>query len=110
MAIYFTQYLRPHGTPKPVAIDGIAERIEGLAAQIRAAGYHFDAEVLTTGHVSFTVEKDHPKTDEDDQPIAVEICDNGPAVLPAITRLMQSAAERLRIEWPSSDSTANTSS
>jgi len=96
MAIPFTQYLMPNGRAVGVAVDR-PPAIEALAQNVLTAGYHFDAEFLSTGQVSFTCEKNDPATDDEDLPIAHEICTNGPAVLDAIDRLVCNAAERLRL-------------
>jgi hypothetical protein len=51
--IPFTQYLRPNGEKRDVAIDRPAD-IEKLAEEFIARGGYFEAEVLRSGHVSLT--------------------------------------------------------
>jgi hypothetical protein len=89
MTIPFTQYLRPDGRQRPVWIERPAE-IVALADQLRQAGYHFDIEELTTGAISMTVE-----TTGDDEPLAHELCPNGPAVPDAVDRLIRTAVAAL---------------
>ncbi len=67
--IEVTQYLRPHGRREQVSTPDRAPEIEAKAKLIRAAGFQFEAEVLTTGHISLTItseEADH----------AMTLCDN----------------------------------
>lgn len=90
MPIPFTQYLRPNGQPVPMAIDRAPE-IEALAERVRQQGGFFAIEVLTTGHVSMTVETH----DEEGETIAIEVVENGPGVCEAVDRLVQTAAARL---------------
>lgn len=78
--VYFIQYLRPSGTPTPVAIEMPAPVVT-KADFIRSHGFRFEAEVLTTGQVSFTV------SDEDGD-YAFEICDNRPGVKAAVEYLI----------------------
>jgi hypothetical protein len=80
MAITFTQYLRPNGRRADVSITRSPE-VEAKAQAIIAAGYWFECEELTTGHVSFTV------TDRTGD-VMHEIVMNGPAVPEAVDRLV----------------------
>lgn len=85
MNIPFTQFLRPHGERTPVTIDR-PDSTAKQAADLIARGYEFHIEELTTGEVSMTCF--WPQDEED---IAIEVCDNGPPVPPAIDRLVASA-------------------
>lgn len=89
----FTQYLRPDGRRQQVCIARPPE-IAALAKRVLEAGYHFDIEELRDGTVSMTVESNIPNDDEQ-APIAIELCPNGPAVPPTVDRLIQTAAERV---------------
>lgn len=55
MAIEFTQYILPYGRKETVKTIR-PEPIEAMARDIIAAGYKFEAEILTTGQVSVTIE------------------------------------------------------
>jgi hypothetical protein len=91
MAIPFTQYLLPNGRRERVTIDRPPE-IEALAQKALDAGVRFEAEILTTGQVSF--EALLPEGGEDGEPLtlAMEIVANGPAVPRAIDDLVTQAA------------------
>lgn len=91
--VLFTQYLRPHGRPVATWIERPPD-VAATAQRVREAGYHFDIEELRDGTVSMTVEAD--RSGDDDQPIAIELVPNGPAVVPAVDRLIAAAAERIQ--------------
>jgi threonine dehydrogenase-like Zn-dependent dehydrogenase len=80
--IPFTQYLRPDGDQRVTGIER-PPAIEAKAQQIIAAGYVFEAEVLHDGSVSLTI------TDPDKGDLAIEVCPNGPAIPPAVDRLIE---------------------
>lgn len=88
--IPFTQYLRPNGRPQPgfFSVDGDTY---ALARKIIEAGYVFEAEVLTTGEVSFTVS-------DGEEDYAIQVCPNGPETAQAIVTLTKEAAELLKIQ------------
>jgi len=89
--IPFTQYLRPDGRFTAVHIDR-PQDIEAKAAEVVAAGGRFEAEVLNTGVVSFEV----VAGDSDDPfSVAIELCENGPAVLDAVDQLVRDAYSRI---------------
>ena len=77
-SIPFTQYLRPYGHKRAVKIDR-PENVVLKAAEIAAAGYQFEIEELSTGHVSMTITGWNPETDEEGD-VAQRICPNGPKV------------------------------
>jgi len=95
MSIPFTQYLRPNGRTRPVEFD-TDPTIEAMAMDLIAHGAHFDAEVLTTGHVSLTCERD----DEEGETgvLASELIDNGPGMKEAVDRLVTQAHTKLSEE------------
>ena len=78
--IHFTQFMRPDGRRVETGIDRPQE-IATRAQKIIAAGYRFEAEVLTTGEVSLTI-----TNDEEDH--AFEVIPNGEAVPDAVDRLI----------------------
>ncbi len=92
MSIPFTQFLRPNGERRAVEIDRPPE-IEDAARALVAAGCRFDIEELTTLQISMTCE--HHALAEDEQVLAHEVCRNGPPVLAAVDRLVQTATARL---------------
>lgn len=88
--IHFTQFLLPDGRRNPIEIWRPAS-IADKADAIRDAGFRFECEVLSTGHVSLTIT-------DDEMDRAIEIVANGPGVLAAVDRLIEgfnpAAAER----------------
>lgn len=93
MAIKFTQYLRPNGTPVAVEVSR-QDAVEDMARQLAMAGVRFESEVLSTGEVSLTAEDD---TVDESGPLAHEISPNGPAVLLAVDRLVLAAFSEIRV-------------
>lgn len=101
MEIPFTQYLLPDGRTKKVLTDCP----EGKEAKVQALldnGAYFEAEILTTGEVSFTCEVDVPGTNET-LVLAHEMCPNGPEVLEAIPRLIDTAYGKYEVSSPERD-------
>lgn len=94
--IPFTQYLRPHGQQRAAWIARPPD-IVAMAARLIEAGFRFDIEELMDGTVSMTVEPNAPDADGEDQPIAIELCPNGPDVPAAVDRLITAAAERVPV-------------
>jgi len=86
VSIPFTQYLLPNGRRASIEIDMDSET-EQKAQALIAQGCHFDAEILRTGIVSFTCEKD----DLDDPCLAIELSPNGPEVVVAVKKLVDDA-------------------
>lgn len=91
--VVFTQYLRPHGQQRQVWIT-MSPDIKALANILTSHGYVFEIEELTNGMVSMTVE--HPK-EQEDGPLAHELCQNGPTVPLAVAKLIRNGHERLII-------------
>jgi len=89
--IPFTQYVLPNGRKVEGGFDRSAE-VEQLAVELNAAGYRFEAEVLSTGVVS--LDCSGPKLDdpEEDYQIAIELSPNNEAVvLDTVDRLVKRA-------------------
>jgi hypothetical protein len=82
MEIPFTQFLRPHGRPIEVRIDR-PDEVAIAAEEIRAAGFAFECEELSTGEVSLTIRDLKDGGDAD-----IEVCANGPDVPAAVDRLI----------------------
>ena len=83
--IDFTQYLMPHGRAKPVSVDR-PDDVYQKARELIRAGYHFEIEMLSTGDVHMDCSRDGS-----DEPLANELCANGPDVPPAVDRLVDTA-------------------
>lgn len=89
--VAFMQYKRPDGRAVQVAIARPPEQVrQGL--NLWHAGCELAAEVLTTGEVSFTVERDD---DGETQTLAHEVVENGPEVPAAVDRLLATATKAL---------------
>ena len=84
MLIPFTQYHLPDGRPDRVEFECDDVDVYNRAKKLLASGYTFDAEVLSTGLVSFTCEK------EDDL-AAIELSKNGPEVVEKVAALINIA-------------------
>jgi len=85
--IKFTQYLRPNGIKQAVEIKR-PKAVEEMADKIIEAGGEFEVEVLSTGTISLEVVREK---DGDMETLSAEICDNGPAVLIAVDKLVKAA-------------------
>lgn len=92
MSIPFTQYLLPHGVPRPNSIDMPAE-VEALAHRFIEAGGWYECELLRDhATVSLTACWDREDGDND---IAIEIAPNGPGVAEAVERLVRKSVAYL---------------
>lgn len=83
--IPFTQFLFPDGVKTLV----FAPTPEGAGDKVRAilaAGLVFECEMLATGIISLTVGDKRQELD-----VAIELTPNGPEVLAALARLVESA-------------------
>ncbi len=89
--VTFTQFLRPNGRREEIWIVRPHD-IAAKADAIKAAGYRFEAEVLTTGHVHIDVCGD---VDGEDVQLSSRIVDNGPEVLTAVDELVLEAHARV---------------
>jgi len=85
--IDFTQYLMPNGRRKTVSIERPTE-VYQKAKALMLAGYRFEIEVLSTGEIHM----DCSHGADDEGPVAVEVCANGPDVPIAVDRLVDTAA------------------
>jgi len=83
MAIRFTQYMMPNGRKVPKDIER-PEAIEGMANTVRQFGGEFSIEVLTTGEVAMSIERDETV-------LAMEVVTNGPEVPKAVDRIVRMA-------------------
>lgn len=78
--IQFTQYLLPNGKRKLTSIER-PQNVWEEAEEILKAGYRFECEMLTTGHVSLTIAGKN--TD-----VEIEICRNDAEVPKAVDRII----------------------
>jgi hypothetical protein len=91
MSIPFTQFLMPDGRRKAVTIDSTPE-IETKAKELIAAGYCFEIEMLMTGCIAMEC-----CTPDGEEPLAFEICSNGPPVVDAVNKLVRDAHNNMRL-------------
>ena len=89
MEITFTQFLMPNGRQAPVIIDR-PDDVGEKAKQLLDSGCRLEIEMLQTGEISMTVERD--QDDGEIELLAQEICSNGPPVPIAIDKLISEAA------------------
>lgn len=85
MSIPFTQFILPNGERRPRTFNADRE-VEALADELIAAGYRFEVEVLRTGQVHLDC-----CGAALDEPLAMQICDNGPPVVAAVERVVRDA-------------------
>lgn len=78
----FTQYLLPDGRKAPVLFETDKEH-SAKGAAIRAAGFEFEIEMLTTGAVSATIVD--PISEED---VDIVVASNGPTSSAAINAMI----------------------
>lgn len=90
--VTFVQYLRPDGRKKEITIDRPKE-IYDKAIALEDGHCALEAEVLTTGQVSFTVEREDQ--DGEIESLAHEICANGPGIEAVVDRLINKAHGRM---------------
>ena len=82
--IPFTQYIRPDGRKKATAFE-VTGATAVVARELIGKGCRFEVEVLSTGEVSMTSTHDDSPDGRD---LAIEVCENGPAIDDAIIRLV----------------------
>ncbi len=88
MEVPFTQFLMPDGRRTQTAIERPDEICE-QAQKLLKDGWRLEIEMLATGMISMTVERD----DDDRETVcsAHQLCNNGPAVLVAVDKLITEA-------------------
>lgn len=88
MEVPFTQFLMPDGRRTQVTIER-PDEIGEQAQKLLKAGWRLEIEMLATGMISMTVERD----DDNGETVspAHELCNNGPAVLVAVDKLITEA-------------------
>lgn len=80
-AIPFTQYVRPDGRTKEVAIP-MPKDIWDKAQEIIQKGFRFEVESLVTGQVSLTIV-------DDEMNRAIHVCENGPGVADVVKLMVE---------------------
>lgn len=92
MSIPFIQYMRPDGRPVQVTTES-SDEVTALADELIDAGSRFECEVLTTGHVSFTIERDDAEGEV--ELLAIEVVPNDADIPEAVGRLVRTAARKV---------------
>ena len=85
--IPFIQYIRPNGKRRNINIECSPELYVKAKTIINKGGM-FEAEILTTDEVSLTINYNY-------EDIAIEVVSNGPEVLKAVERLIDSGLRKL---------------
>lgn len=80
----------PHGRRVGVFIE-MPEDTEEKAREIRAAGFNFEIEMLSTGEISMEIFRH-----KDETSLAAEICQNGPAVRVAVAKMVEDGFRELK--------------
>ena len=88
--IKITHFMRPKGRQKQVELNGAPEETDTMANYCINAGARFTQEVLMNEKVSFACEYATLSAGEM-MDIAIEVCDNGPATMPAFEKLVVDA-------------------
>lgn len=97
LGIPFTQYLRPHGTPRMQYIrrpDSIVE----MAKELLSEGFYFDIEELNCGTISMTVMKKGWE-----ETVSIRLSSNGPEVPVRVDDLIQDAHQKMKSGWTPED-------
>ena len=91
--IPFTQYLLPDGKRRKITFPAseLEEGVLEMAQYLLDNGCRFDAEILQTGMISFTCERD-------DDLISIQLCPNNPQVVASVNKLIKQSYEILRRE------------
>jgi hypothetical protein len=85
MTIHLTQYCLPDGRRQIISIDCPAA-VEEKARLLESAGYALEAEILSSGTVSFTIVGMNEHGEEND--VDIELCRNGPGTAAALCKLI----------------------
>ena len=85
-SIPFTQFLRPNGQQVPITIDMEDQVLHDKAETLIEAGWQFEAEVLMSGIVSVTCERDAEGGEA-----YIQLAQNGLAVVTAVRSLVEDA-------------------
>lgn len=86
--IPFTQYLMPDGRQKDIGFPCESNDVYRKAMSLIERGAVFEAEVLSTGHVSLECLF---STEPDPTSLAMRVCQNGPPVVEAVKSLVLEA-------------------
>lgn len=91
--VVFTQYCLPDGRKQPITID-VDDRISDLASSLVARGVWFDIEILRTGDVSMSAERDDGG---DVEVLAMFVVPNGPNIPNVVEWLVMWASRDIDI-------------
>lgn len=80
MTVTVIQYFPPNGI-RGTRLTEITDELKNEYDDMKAKGYQFEAEVLSTGEVSVTISKD--------EDIDIEIVPNGPMVQKALEQMLR---------------------
>lgn len=90
--IHFTQYLRPDGRKKSIAIFR-PDEIQSKADRLEKCFYCvFEIEELRNGTISMTVEQ---RGQEDHGPVAMRVCNNGARIPEMVDEMILEATKNL---------------
>jgi hypothetical protein len=87
MQVPFTQYLMPDGRQRATSID-MPDDVGMLANELIEKGCRLDIEVLSTGLISMTCEKD-------DRVLSIEVCPNDENVPKGVEKIIKEANRKL---------------
>lgn len=86
--IPFTQFLLPNGRRRQVQFQTESKEVADTALQLIEQGVSFEIEILRTGEISM-------ETIYEDEPVANDLCSNGPAVVEAVEKLVRRTNEAI---------------
>lgn len=94
--IKFTQYKMPWGVAVPVEFTGATPEVDRKAIELQELGFKFECEVLSTGHVSLTIEDPTIDEEHEEEQFRVhEVVENGEEVVTAINTMVGRVYERI---------------
>jgi len=94
MQLHFTQYLMPNGRKKNVFFEIENSILVGKVETLLEQKCYFECEMLQTGKISLTcMQVNHEY--EEEETLAIEVCENGPEVVNAVARLIENAYIKL---------------
>lgn len=90
MTVAVTQYLMPDGRRQETSTK-LLERLRPQYEYMLKRGWNFGAEVLTTGHISVTIE-DRKKGED----VEIRVIANGPGVQSAMEEMLEAISRRMK--------------
>ena len=86
MLIPFTQYLLPDGETRPMTIELDGDAANKAEEILDSGKYRFEIEMLRTSQISITCFDTNKEED-----VSIEVCANGPPVVDATVRMIETA-------------------